>query len=259
MTDKNELLTAELYITAVFPVIKVLLKDDPAIAKKFEGVNATVVFKGKSDDGGYIGATLVFNDGDLEVRPVPAEDADIVFKFGSIKKMNTFLKGGTALPSIKGFTKPGLLIKVVSTLLRLKLMMPNVRPKKEHEKYLKVKLALYMVSTALSKLNKLGDEKMVAWTRKQPDRIYQLSVDGTDIAVYLRVKAGKTKAGRGFYQRKRPFVHMKFANVDDALKVLLKDVEFVEAVDKKYIEIIGSPEYANMLNDFMMHIQAVTT
>ena len=116
-----------------------------------------------------------------------------------------------------------------------------------------------MVSTALSKLNKLGDEKMVAWTSKQPDRIYQLSVDGTDIAAYLRVKAGKTKAGRGFYQRKRPFVHMKFANIDDALKVLLKDVEFVEAVDNKYIEIIGSPEYANMLNDFMMHIQAVTT
>ncbi len=52
---------------------------------------------------------------------------------------------------------------------------------------------------------------------------------------------------------------MKFTNVDNALKVLLKDVEFVEAVDKKYISIIGSPEYANMLNDFMMHIQAVTT
>jgi len=258
MTDKTELLTAELYITAVFPVIKVLLKDDPAIAKKFENVNATVVFKAKYKNG-YIGATLIFKDGDLEVKPEPAEDADIVFKFGSVKKMNTFLKGGAALPSIKGFTKPGLLIKVISTLLRLKLMMPNVHPKKEHEKYLKVKLALYMVSTALSKLNKLGDEKMVAWTSKQPDRIYQLSVDGTDIAVYLRVKAGKTKAGRGFYQRKRPFVHMKFSNIDNALKVLLKDVEFVEAVDKKYIEIIGSPEYANMLNDFMMHIQAVTT
>ena len=258
MTDKNDLLTAELYITAVFPVINVLLKDDPAITKRFKGVNAVVVFKGKSDDG-YIGATLIFSDGELVVKHEPAEDGDIVFKFGSVKKMNTFLKGGAALPSIKGFTKPGLLIKVIGTLLRLKLMMPNVRPKKVHERYLKVKLALYMVSTALSKLNKLGDEAMVTWTSKQPDRIYQLSVDGTDIAVYLRVKAGKTKAGRGFYQRKRPFVHLKFASVDDALKVLLKDVEFVDGVDQKCISIIGSPEYANTLNDFMMHIQALTT
>ncbi|NPA36429.1 MAG: hypothetical protein GXO47_06235 [Chlorobi bacterium] len=258
MADKNELLTAHLYITAVFPVIKVLLKDDPSIAKKFKTVNATVVFKAKNDNK-YTGATLIFNNGELEVLPEPVEKADIVFKFGSVKKMNTFLKGGAALPSIKGYTKSVLLFKIISALLRLKLMMPDVRPKKEHEKYLKVKLALYMVSTALSKLNKYGDEKMKAWTDKQPDRIYQLSVDHTDIAVYLRVKAGKTKAGRGFYQRKRPFVHLKFANIDDALKVLLKDVEFVEAVDKKYISITGSPEYANMLNDFMMHIQAVTT
>ncbi len=108
-------------------------------------------------------------------------------------------------------------------------------------------------------LNKSGDEAMVAWTSKQSDRIYQLSVDGTDIAVYLRVKAGKTKAGRGFYQRKRVFVHLKFASVDDALNVLLKDVEFVDGVDQKCISIIGSPEYANTLNDFMMHIQALTT
>jgi len=258
MADKNDLLTAHLYITAVFPVIKVLLKDDPAIAKKFKDVKATVVFKAK-DEGKYIGATLIFDNGELEVKPEPAEKADIVFKFGSVKKMNTFLKGGSALPSIKGFSKPGLLIKVISALLRLKLMMPDVRPKKEYEKKLKVKLALYMVSTALSKLNKYGDEKMVAWTSKQPDRIYQLSVGETDIAVYLRVKAGKTKAGRGFYTRKRPFVHLKFTNVDDAIKVLLKDVEFVDAVDQKCITITGSPEYANMLNDFMMHIQAVTT
>ena len=116
-----------------------------------------------------------------------------------------------------------------------------------------------MVSTALSKLNKSGDPDMQEWTSRQPDRIYQLSVKDTDIAVYLRVKAGKTKAGRGFYTRKRPFVHMKFSGVDGALMVLLKDVEFVEAVDKNHIQIEGSPEYAANLNDFMMRIQVLTT
>ncbi|MDB4581524.1 hypothetical protein N9164_00090 [Draconibacterium sp.] len=256
MTSNKDLLVAELNIKAVFPVLKVLLKDDPKTAEKFKDVNSNIVFRAKYENG-FVGANLIFNNGDLIVEPEPVEKADIIFTFGTVAKMNTFLKGGIALPSIKGFTNFKLLLNFITTLLMLKLMMPNVRPKDEHKKYLKVKLALYMVSTALSKLNKIGHEEMNAWTSKQPDRIYQLSVSDSDIAVYLRVKAGKTKAGRGFYKRKRPFVHMKFSSVDGALKVLLKDAPFVEAVDKKYVKIEGSPEYANSINDFMMTIQGL--
>ncbi|MBQ0803240.1 MAG: hypothetical protein KBT76_16060, partial [Sulfitobacter litoralis] len=234
MIENKDLLVAELNIKAVFPVLKVLLKDDPKTAEKFKDVNANVVFRAKHE-GGFIGANLIFNDGDLVVEPEPVEEGDLIFTFGTVAKMNTFLKGGIALPTIKGFTNFKLLASFITTLLKLKLMMPDVRPKDELNRYLKVKLALYMVSTALSKLNKTGHKEMNAWTAKQPDRIYQLSVNDTDIAVYLRIKAGKTKAGRGLYKRKRPFVHMKFSDVDGALKVLLKDAPFVEAVDKKYV------------------------
>ncbi len=45
---------------------------------------------------------------------------------------------------------------------------------------------------------------------RQPDRIYQFSVEPEGIAAYLRVRGGQTKAGRGVYQRRRPFVHMRF-------------------------------------------------
>jgi hypothetical protein len=256
MASKNDLLVAELNITAVFPVLKVLLKDDPKTAEKFKGVDANVVFRAKHEDG-FVGANLIFKDGDLVVEPEPVDEGDVIFTFGTVAKMNTFLKGGIALPAIKGFTNFKLLTSFITTLLKLKLMMPDVRPKDELNRYLKVKLALYMVSTALSKLNKIGHKEMNAWTSKQPDRIYQLSVADTDIAVYLRVKAGKSKAGRGLYKRKRPFVHMKFDSVDGALKVLLKDAPFVEAVDKKYVTIEGSPEYANNLNDFMMIVQSL--
>ena len=258
MTNNKDLLVAELYIKAVFPVIKVLLKDDPKTAEKFKDTKANIVMRAKHNDG-YIGGTLQFDNGELNVAYEPIDNGDIVFTFGNVSKMNTFLMGGIALPSIKGLGKVKLLINFVTTLLMLKLMMPDNRPKDKHKKYLKVKLALYMVTTALSKLNKSGDKDMQAWTSRQPDRIYQLSVEGTDIAVYLRVKAGKTKAGRGFYQRKRPFVHMKFGSIDGALKVLLKDVEFVEAVDKQYVSIEGSPEYAANINDFMMKVQSLTT
>jgi len=112
---------------------------------------------------------------------------------------------------------------------------------------------------ALSKLNRFGYPDMTSWTKLQPDRVYQLSVSDTDIAVSLRVKAGKTKAGKGLYQHRRPFVHMKFSSVDAALKILLREVGFVEGVDKGYVSIEGSPEYAAQLNDLMMRVQALTT
>lgn len=258
MANSKDLLVAELNIKAVLPVLRILLKEDPKTTKKFKDVNANVVLRAKHENG-FIGANLVFADGDLSVEPEPAKKGNLIFTFGSVKKMNTFLGGGIALPAIKGISNIKLLIRFISTLLMLKLMMPNVRPKDAHKKYLKVKLALSMVSTALSKLNKSGYKDMQEWTSRQPDRIYQLSVTNEDIAVYLRVKAGKTKAGRGFYTRKRPFVHMKFASVDSALKILLKDVAFVEAVDQHHIIIEGSPEYANSLNDFMMTVQNLIT
>jgi len=173
--------------------------------------------------------------------------------------MNDMLSGKTVIPSISGIKKISLLIKILSLLLSLKIIMPNARPKDIMKKKLKVKLSLYMITTALSQYNKGGDPDMVKWTTKQPDRIYQISVDGEEIAAYLRVKAGNSKAGRGLYLRKRPFLHMKFHGVDGALAVLLRDAEFVDAVSKGYVSVEGAPEYAAQLNDFMQRIQAMLT
>lgn len=258
MATERELLAARLFTHAVFPVIKVLLNDDPGTKKKFENVKANVQFLAK-DPAGNIGAYLTFDNGDFKVTQGFCEKPDITFSFPTVKKMNDMLGGKPVLPGIKGLGKLGLLIKVFGVLLKLKLMMPNNRPKDDLNKYLKVKLAFYMVSTALSQLNKGGEENMLKWTAKQPDRIYQISVEGTDIAVFLRVKAGNSKSGRGFYTRKRPFVHMKFNGLDGAIAVLLKDAEFVPAVAKGYVSVEGAPEYAAQLNDFMQRIQAITT
>ncbi len=255
----KEILVANLYFQAVFPVIKILLQDDPALARKFAKVKSRVVFKAKSGEGEWIGCTLIFDEGAFSLDFEDFSKGDIVFGFSSVEKMNTFLKGGAALPKIKGFTKPILLAKVISLLLSLKLMMPDVMPKAPLKKYLKVKMALSMVTLALSKLNHFDYPDMKAWTKNQPDRVYQLSVNDSDIAVYLRVKAGKTKAGKGLYQRRRPFIHMRFGSVYAALKILLREAEFVEGVDKGYVSIEGSPEYAAQLNDLMMRVQALTT
>ena len=99
---------------------------------------------------------------------------------------------------------------------------------------------------------------MKAWTLKQPDRIYQLAVAGEDdIAGYVRIKAGKSKAGRGIYKKRRPFVHIQFSSVDSALPVLLNDIEFVGALARNFVAVEGSPEYGSKLNDFMQRIQAL--
>ncbi len=255
---EKELMAARIFMRAVFPVIKVMLSDVPSMKKKFENVKARVQFVA-DNDGEKIGACLVFDNGDFSVEQGVGESADITFSFKTVKKMNDMLAGKPVLPSIKGWGKPGLLIKVLGLLMSLKIMMPSARPKKEDKKHLKVKLAFYMITTALSQYNKGGNPEMVKWTKKQPDRIYQMSVEGTDIAAYLRVKAGNSKAGRGFYQRRRPFVHMKFHGVDGALAVLLRDVEFVSGVAEGKVTIEGAPEYGAQINDFMQRIQALVT
>jgi hypothetical protein len=258
MATERELLAARMFMRAVFPVMKVILQDDPKMRKKFSDVAATVQFVAR-DAGGPVGAWLVFDNGGFMVEQGICLDPDITFSFGSVKKMNDMLAGKPVVPGIRGLAKIGLLIKVMSLLLALKIMMPNARPKDAAKKRLKVKLAFYMITTALSQFNKGGDPDMLTWTGKQPDRIYQITVDGEDIAAYLRVKAGKTMAGRGVYARKRPFVHMRFHGVDGALAVLLRDVEFVEGVAKGKVSIEGSPEYGAQVNDFMQRIQSMLT
>lgn len=258
MATERELLAARLFFRAVFPIIKVILQDDPKMKQKFKDVKAEIQFIAR-DDKDPVGAYLVFNNGEFNVEYGISNNPDITFSFKSVKKMNDMLAGKPVLPSIRGITKFSLLVKVLSLLLSLKILMPNARPGDRMKKKLKVKLSFYMITTALSQYNKGGDPEMVKWTTKQPDRIYQISVDGEDIAAYLRVKAGNSKAGRGFYARKRPFIHMKFHGVDGALAVLLRDAEFVDAVAKGHVSVEGAPEYAAQLNDFMQRIQAMLT
>lgn len=258
MATERELLAARLFFRAVFPIIRVILQDDPKMKHKFSDVEAKVQFKAK-DASGDIGAWLIFDHGEFGVEYGICQNPDITFSFRSVKKMNDMLSGKPVIPSINGMKNISLLLKVLSLLLSLKIIMPNARPKDVMKKKLKVKLSLYMITTALSQYNKGGDPDMVKWTTKQPDRIYQISVDGEDIAAYLRVKAGNSKAGRGLYMRKRPFLHMKFSGIDGALAVLLRDAEFVDAVSRGYVSVEGAPEYAAQLNDFMQRIQAMLT
>ncbi|HOZ45891.1 MAG TPA: hypothetical protein PLO37_14585 [Candidatus Hydrogenedentes bacterium] len=253
---EQDLLAARIAFRAVFPVIKVLLEDDAKFAKRFEGVDATVQFAAKNEPEN-VAAHMRFHDGTIDIVPEPTDAADITFAFSSVAKMNAMFAGKPVLPHIKGLTKVGLLVKVFSVLLALKLLQPEAKPKDAEQARLKVKMTLYMITTALSQLNKAGDPDMVKWTTKQPERIYQWSCEPEGIAAYLRVKAGKSKAGRGYYTRRKPFVHMKFDGVDNALPVLGNRVDMVQAIGKGQVTIDGSPEYGAAIGNFMVRIAAL--
>lgn len=258
----QDIMTAKLFFNAAFPVMQVLLDDDPKLKEKFKDVTGTVQF-GAKNGGDLLACHLIFDHGKVTVVQGPAEKPDIALTFPSVAKMNALLRGGIAMPSIKGLSNFGLLTKVLSLLMGLMIMSPKKRPKDFAGKSLKVKMSLYMITRALSQYNKLGDPSMQEFCQRQPDRIYQFTVEnGGDkayIACYLRIKAGKSKSGHGVYTRRSPFVHFRFCSVDGAMAVLLKDVEFVEAVEKGYVETIGSPEYACYLNDYMAILQGMLT
>lgn len=259
---QSDLLTAKLFFNAAFPVMRVVIQDNPKMRRRFQNVNATVQICAQNDKE-LVACHLVFQNGDLQIVQGPASNPDITLCFSDVNKMNTMFRGGMAMPSIKGLARhPLLLMKILSLLMALKLMMPSSKPKNLAEKTLKVKMSLYMITRALSVYNKSGNPEMVEWTTRQPDRIYQFIVDPyekTNIACYLRVKGGKTKSGHGIYERRTPFVLFHFFSVDGALKVLGKEVAFVEGVEKHCVETVGSPEYACQINDFMAVLQAMLT
>ncbi|ABW66936.1 hypothetical protein [Desulfosudis oleivorans] len=257
MATERELMASRIFLRAVLPVIRVLLEDDPKIKKRFEKVQADVQFVAR-DPAGDVGACLVFDNGSFTVVQGVVDKPDIAFVFGSVASMNAMFAGKPALPRIRGIFKVGLLIKVMTILLALKILMPNARPKDPAKKRLKVKMTFYMITTAMSQYNKGGDPEMAKWTSQQPERIYQITVDD-EIAAYLRVKAGKTKAGRGTFTKRRPFIHLKFNGVEGAMPVVLNDVDMITAIREGYLSIEGSPEYGRDFGDFMMRIQNLIT
>ncbi len=258
MTTEKDLMASRIILRAVLPVAKVVFEDVPGMKKKFAGVKATFQLQAKNGDE-LIGSYFEVKEGQLEVVNDVLDNPDLRLSFSTPASMNRFLTGGISLPKIKGLGKPLLLAKFIGLLLQLTILLPSNRPKAPDKTRLKIKMIMYMITTALSQYNKAGDSDMVKWTKSQPDRIYQMSCEPEGIAAYLRIKGGKSKAGRGYYTRKFPFVHMKFSGAENALPVFLNEVEFVEAISKGYVSIEGSPEYAAKMNDFMQRIQALIT
>jgi len=255
MADKVSL-TIRIILRSILPLFKTLYNEEGADKKKDPSFYGTIQFSIKGTD---TGAYLEFKDGRLDVIQGVIPNPGIHFAFKKPEHMIAFFTGGVAIPSISGIWRLGLLMKLVPLFMGLLLLMPTNLPKDPKKRLLKVKLTMYMITNALSQLNKGGDPDMMAWTAKQPDRIYQLSMQPDGPAAYLRVKAGKSKSGHGLYTRKAPFIHMMFNGLDGAFKVLAENKETVQAMRDGDVKVEGSPEYAGGMGSFMVRIQGLLT
>lgn len=293
-SDKD-VLTTQLYFGAAFKAMGVPLVENPKHAKAFEKVNMVVEFRA-ADDANPLACYMVFltedqaalaesgkrfkvYQGEYPGSIKLADGSDyspthIKMYFKSIKSVLGVFKGnsptdmlGIMAPLFKNILKPGML-KFLFLMLELMKAMPSFTPgpDKPFEQYMKVKISLYLITAAMSTANKLGWEDMTTFTKRQTDRIYQFHVGATldengkeiypEIGAYLRVKAGQTKAGRGVYTRKRPFVLFEFPNPDGCMAILTNKYPFVECVEKGCVEIIGSGDsFAVQFNNVMTRCQ----
>ena len=60
MATQNEKIQAELILRSIFPVMKVLVADDPKVTEAFKGVDAVVQVGAAEQGEDYFGAYLVF-------------------------------------------------------------------------------------------------------------------------------------------------------------------------------------------------------
>lgn len=263
MASREDILTNKVFLCAVLPLIKTIAMDDPKLAKKFEHAHAVIQVSAKDPDApaGKYATHFVVNSGEwLCHTDKVADNAHIELCFKSVEAMNAFFKGNigpATLPSMKGVAKkPAVFAAFMMTLLKMSSRLTAKEPPQDEEtKKLLVKCYFYLLSSGISTLNKQGHEDIHNWALKSPDRVYAWAVDGyPEISAYIRIKAGKSKAGRGVYKRALPFFTMRFDSLDSALGILMGTADMLDYTKDSKLIMDGAPEFGAQIGTYMMTV-----
>ena len=251
----------KIFLNAALPLVKVIANDVPSLKKKFEHAHA-VKQESCHDpevEGGKRGMHFVVNSGEWLVHTCLTKDPHIELEFKSVEALNDFFKGNISLggiPKIKGIKHTGTLVSFVMVLLKMaNLLGATEAPKDEETKELLVKCYFYLLSSGISQLNKMGHPGIKDWTTKSPDRVYAFAVDNyPQVSAFIRIKAGKSRAGRGEYKRAMPFFTLRFNNLDSALGILMSTDDMLEATKAGRLIMDGGPEFGAQIGGFMLEI-----
>ncbi|MDY5585337.1 MAG: hypothetical protein SPG61_06080 [Arcanobacterium sp.] len=251
------------FLSAVVPVLKPIINENPGLLKGFKGKTGIVqisALTGELDEYGKpakVATRLEVTDGEIGIRMGVHEAPNVELEFKSREDLNAFFTGKPKLPKIKGgLGNPGLLVATVKSLLKMSSLLSVTKaPEDPETAALLVKCMFYLLTSGISQLNKAGHPKFSEWAKRQPDRVYQLTVKGReDLDAYIRVKGGRSKAFRGTYTRSKPFFAMAFDSVPSALGILLGTDDMVESTIQQKIMMEGAPEYGAELGDLMLTV-----
>jgi hypothetical protein len=248
---------ALVFLRAVLPLLEVVVKERPAAARLLRGLSATVEIAAEGTD---IAARLSFERGELHVLHGPAERPTLRFVFPDVLALNDFFAGKPRIPRITpffGITHPILLVRTLRLLAALRILEPpraGAPPPPADERALRVRLLLSLVTRALERLHREGHGPMCELAEQSPDRVYQWTVTGTDIASWLRMHDGRVKSGRGVYSCRRPFVHFVFPDVDAAFAVLTATGSQMSGFRGGSVVTYGSPEYTRKMALLMQKV-----
>ena len=261
---QEALYSNKIFLNAALPLVKVIANDVPSLKKKFEHAHAVIQVSCLDPDaeGGKQGMHFVVNSGEWLVHTCLTKDPHIELEFKSMENLNDFFKGKitpAGIPKIRGIKYAGTLVSFVMVLLKMANLLGATEPPKDEEtKELLVKCYFYLLSSGISQLNKMGHKEIREWTSKSPDRVYAFAVDGyPQVSAFLRIKAGKSRAGRGEYKRAMPFFTLRFNNLDSALGILMSIDDMLEATKAGRLIMDGGPEFGAQLGGFMLEIGAL--
>lgn len=259
--QSEEFYANKIFLNAVLPVLKTTVEGKPQLTKAWEGKSGICQIRclANSFDSQDDGTHFIIEDGEWSVkRGLSEETPDMELVFNSRKHLNNFFKGKQIpLPKIKGiFSGKGLFLPFMKSLMAMgKLLGATKPPKREEDQHLLVRCMFNLLSTGISTLNKLDHPKVKKWTTPSPDRVYAWRVgEDEDLAAYIRIKAGKSKASRGVYKRSLPFFTMRFDSVSSALGILLSIDDMIESTVTGRLVMEGAPEYGAQLGDLMLMI-----
>lgn len=261
MASYETIYTNMIFMNAALPLLKTIAADDPSIRSKFEGVTAIFQVSAMANVEEKHATHFLIENGQWTVKLgeyLGDQKIDGELQFSSLEKMNAFFKGKmTALPKFK-IRNPGKFLKFMMALLRMSALLGMTEtPSDEATKNLLVKLYFYLLSSGISQLNKAGHPDIHDWASKSPDRVYSWAVEGMpEASAYLRIKAGKSRAGRGEYKRAKPFFCLKFDNVADALDILMGNADMLDYTKKGKLIMEGAPEFGGQIGNYMLQIAA---
>lgn len=264
MHTKEELYANKIFFNAALPLIKVLAQDVESLKKQYKNVHAVIQVSALDPEaeGGKTGMHFVVNGSDDWLIHLNKVDPNphVELEFKSIEAMNSFFKGKISpatLPKMRGVAKHfGAFKAFLMSLLKMSSVLSATKPpEKEEDKQLMVKCMFYLLTSGISQLNKMGHDDIHDWTLKSPDRVYALAVnDHPEVSAFIRIKAGKSRAGRGEYKRAMPFFTLRFDSFDSALGILLGTDDMLESVKKGHLIMDGAPEFGGQLGGFMLAV-----